>query len=252
MILHHPKSKPEPWPIFRRHFKTPFMRPFLATEYACEWAVYWLSNWSFLETLEYLSSLSLLIAVIFYFSDHGNRIKQRHYQAWQVINTAQGKGGAGGRIDALQELNQDGVALIGVDLSDAFLQGIRLQNAKLTRSNFHNADVRNSSFAGSDLSDATLAGANFRGSDFHGAALRGTILTDADLSGANLADVDLNGANLDDVDLHGADLRNLHWKGIASVNTANLAGVRNAPPDFLAWALQNGAMQATPDQGVTK
>jgi uncharacterized protein YjbI with pentapeptide repeats len=249
MILHHPKSKPEPWPAFRRHFKTPLMRPFLATEYVFEWAVYWLSNWSFLETLEYLSSLSLLIAVVFYFADHGNRIKQRHYQAWQVINTAQGKGGSGGRIDALQELDADNVALIGVDLSDAFLQGVRLDKSKLTRANFHNADVRNSFFAGADLSDATLAGANFRGADFHGAVLRGTVLTDADLSGANLQDADLNGANLEDVDLHGADLRNLKWNGIISVNLANLAGVKNAPPDFMAWAMQNGAMPNGTDQG---
>ena len=52
-----------------------------------------------------------------------DRIKQKHYQAWQVINSAQGKGGSSGRIDALEELHQDGVLLVGVDVSDAFLQG---------------------------------------------------------------------------------------------------------------------------------
>ena len=41
--------------------------------------------------------------LIFYFADQGGRLKQKHYQAWQVINTAQGKGGSGGplRIVAL-------------------------------------------------------------------------------------------------------------------------------------------------------
>jgi hypothetical protein len=28
-------------------------------------------------------------------SEAGDRKKQKHYQAWQVINTAQGKGGSG-------------------------------------------------------------------------------------------------------------------------------------------------------------
>ena len=46
-------------------------------------------------------------AVIFYFTESGDRRKQKHYHAWQVINTAQGKNGSGGRIEALQELNED-------------------------------------------------------------------------------------------------------------------------------------------------
>src|SRR5579884_3419511 len=109
MIVHQPRSKPEPWSNFRARVKGRWAVPFMATEYACDWAVFWLSNWRFLETLEYLGSLSILIAVIFYFAESGDRVKQRHYQAWQVINTAQGKGGSGGRIEALQELNEDGV-----------------------------------------------------------------------------------------------------------------------------------------------
>jgi len=85
--------------------------PFLRLEWTLEWIAYALDRWSFLKVLERLGSFSVLIAVIFYFSDAGNRIKQRHYQAWQVINTAQGQGGNGGRIEAMQELNADGVPL---------------------------------------------------------------------------------------------------------------------------------------------
>ncbi len=99
--------------------------PFVALEWIFEWTAFALSNWSFLEVLEYLGTFSVLIAVIFYFSESGDRIKQRHYQAWQVINTAQGKGGSGGRIEALQELNADKVPLVGVDVSSAFLQGLQ-------------------------------------------------------------------------------------------------------------------------------
>src|SRR5437867_1787758 len=36
--------------------------------------------------------------------------KASNYQAWTVVNSAQGKGGSGGRIDALQDLNGNGVS----------------------------------------------------------------------------------------------------------------------------------------------
>jgi hypothetical protein len=99
--------------------------PFWGIEWALDWAAFVLSRWTFLDVLEYLEGFSVLIAVIFYFSESGDRLKQKQYQAWQVINTAQGKGGSGGRIEALQELNRDGVPLVGVDVSGAFLQNAR-------------------------------------------------------------------------------------------------------------------------------
>jgi len=242
MIVHHPKTKPEPWSSFVSNSE-PWKRPFLATEYMCDWAVYLLSNWSFLETLEYLGSLSLLIAVVFYFLESDARVKQRHYQAWQVINTAQGKGGSGGRIEALQELNADKVPLTGLDVSEAFLQGLRLEKATLIRANFHNADVRNGALMRSNLADATLAGANFRNADLHGSSLRGADLSDTDLEGANLEGADLSGSSLENADLRGARLREMRWEKISSVKMANLAGVKEAPKDFVAWAIQRGAVQ---------
>ena len=95
------RKRPEPWSIRRQQLKTGWTVPLWAFEWFWEWVAYILSNWSFLEALEYLSSFGVLIAVVFYFTESGDRIKQKHYQAWQVINTAQGKGGNGGRIDAL-------------------------------------------------------------------------------------------------------------------------------------------------------
>ena len=242
MILHHPKPRPEPWSVFAANAGA-WKTPFLATEYACDWAVYFLSNWSFLESLEYLGSLSILIAVIFYFSESDARVKQRHYQAWQVINTAQGKGGSGGRIEALQELAADRVSLTGVDVSEAFLQGLNLDNAKLVRANFHNADVRNGSFANADFSDANLVGANFRGSDMRHSDLGGADLTDADLDGADLEGVDLSGANLEKLDLRGANMKDVKWQKVTAIKLANLFGVKNAPHDFVEWAMQHGAVQ---------
>jgi hypothetical protein len=109
-----------------------------------------------LEVLEYLGILSVLFAVIFYYSEAADRKKQKYYQAWQVIDTAQAKGGSGGRIEALQELTADGVPLVGVDVSEAFLEGVQLPGAKLARTDLEAADLRNSMLEGSDLKYAAL------------------------------------------------------------------------------------------------
>jgi len=243
MILHHPKSRPEGWSEIRRRNRF-WSLPFHALEYTFDWATYLLSNWAFLETLEYLSSLSVLIAVIFYFSESDARLRQRHYQAWQVINTAQGKGGSGGRIEALEELAKDKVSLTGVDVSMAFLRGVDLKGANLVRANFHNSDVRRSLLESTDLSDAILSGANFRDSDFHDSALRGTQLDDVELVRANLTNTDLSGATLDNADLRSADLRNIKWQNIGSIKSADVFGVKNAPAGFVDWAIQHGAIQS--------
>lgn len=206
-----------------------------------------LSNWSFLEVLEYLGSFGVLIAVIFYFSESGDRLKQKHYQAWQVINTAQGKGGSGGRIEALQELNADGVPLVGVDVSGAFLQGIHLQRARLLRSNFGGVDARDSDFSFSDFSDADLRSANFRQSNLHNGDFRGADLQAADLWGADLSGADFSAATLASADLRNANLAGIHWRDIRNLKDTNIDGVKNGPDGFLTWALQHGAIQTKAD-----
>ena len=246
MILHTPRARPET--LRARIARKPMWSvPFWAIEYPFEWLAYALSRWAFLEVLEYLGSFGVLIAIVFYFSESGDRLKQKHYQAWQVINTAQGKGGNGGRVDALEELNSDGITLTGVDLSGAFLQGVRLEKARLARANFNAADARNSDFRGADFSTADLQSANFRESDLRNVNFSNAGLKDADLANINLGGADFSGATLDDAELRHADLRDIRWQKIGSIRTANLFGVKNAPEGFVAWALRNGAVQTPHD-----
>jgi hypothetical protein len=221
--------------------------PFLWIEYVWSWLSYLLGQWAFLEVLEYLGRFSVLIAVIFYFAESGDRQKQKHYQAWQVINTSQGKGGSGGRIEALHELNLDGVPLVGVDVSGAFLMGLHLDKGKLARANFDGVDGRYSSFHNADCSYASFRTANLRGSDFHKANLENAILKDADLNGASLAEADVAGADLSQTDLRGADLRALRWQNIKTIRLADVYGVKNAPTGFRDWALKNGAVSIEAD-----
>lgn len=250
MILHSPRERPLPMRARQQKIgaKWKWTTPFLAVEWICEWAAYVLSNWSFLEVLEYLGTFSVLVAVIFYFSESGDRIKQRHYQAWQVINTAQGKGGSGGRIEALQELNADKVPLVGVDVSSAFLQGLDLHGANLMRSNFSAADLRNSNFTAADFTFSNLNSANFRNAHLERAKFLQADLGNSDMTGSSLVGADISGATLDRADLSDADLKDLVWQHVKSLKGANLHNVRNAPEGFLAWSLSHGAADSADDR----
>jgi hypothetical protein len=246
MIVHHPRTRPTPWQVRKQTVaaRRKWLTPFVAVEWLCEWTAFLLSNWSFLEVLEYLGTFSVLVAVIFYFSESGDRVKQRHYQAWQVINTAQGKGGSGGRIEALQELNADKVPLVGVDVSSAFLQGLNLQGANLTRADFSSADLRNADFTSVDFMFASLNSANLRGAHLTRAKFMQADLRNADMFGSSLAEADLSEAALDDADLSNADLNNVQWQHIRSVKGANIHLVKNAPEGFVVWAIGHGAVDS--------
>jgi hypothetical protein len=223
------RQRPLHWPEFRAAIRSRWLVPFLYFDWLSQWAVYVMSRMSLFDLLEYCGSLSILIAVIFYFLDAPERTKLKHYQAWQVINSAQGKGGSGGRIEALQELNQDHVSLLGVDVSDAFLQGVKLNKANLNRADLSGADMRNA-----DLSKAKLELANLRS---------------ANLVDASLAEADISHANFKDADLTRADLQGLkNWQQIDSMQDASIGGVRNAPPGFIQWAKQHGATEDESDR----
>jgi len=224
------------------------MIPFRRINWWLAWVSWALSHWALLDVLDHLGTFSVLVAVVFYFADSDNRIKQKHYQAWQVINTAQGKGGSGGRIEALQELNADHVSLIGVDAGGAFLRGVQLEHAHLERCDLHAADLRSSDLKFARLSDSNLQSANFRQADLSGADLRAAELQDSDLNQAYLDNADLAGADLSRADLRLADVNHFAWKEIQSMQLANVYGVRNASAEFLAFAQMRGAVSLESDE----
>src|SRR5712692_1744822 len=201
MLVRNARKRPEPWKEYKQSVRPRWALSFHALEWIWQWTAYFLDRWAFLEVLESLGVFSVLIAVIFYFSESGDRKKQKHYQAWQVINTAQGKGGSGGRIEALEELNHDHVPLVGVNAAGSFLMGIRLEKAHLIRSNFDTADMRNCNLQSAHLAYASLAQANLRDCDLRKTSLDNADLKDTDLAGANLAGANLAGADLAKADL---------------------------------------------------
>jgi hypothetical protein len=242
MLVRDEYPRPLPWAEHKSNIRHGWTTPFHKFDWGLRWLAHYLSRWALLEVLEYLGTFSVLIAVIFYFAESGDRKKQKHYQAWQVINTAQGKGGSGGRIEALQELNEDHESLVGVDASGAALQGLRLPKANLLRCNLDASDLRNSVMKGANLDFASLHSTNFRYSELQGARLRNADLNDADLVGVHLEGADLSDANLANCDLRFAVLKGVRWEKIKGIEGANVYGVREAPAGFVEWALQHKAV----------
>jgi uncharacterized protein YjbI with pentapeptide repeats len=247
MIEPKHRQPPKHWRDFRQSIRHRWLMPFLFADWIVDWAAYQLSRSSLLEFLEYCGSFSILIGVILYFLDAPERTKTKHYQAWQVINTAQGKGGSGGRADALHELNEDHVPLVGVDLSDAFLQGLHLRGADLRRGNLHGADLKDSDLSGSKFEQSMMDFANLRNgnltrTNFTDASMKNTDLTNADLTGSSLHNTDLESADLTDANLMGVK----DWKTITGIKEANIHGIRNAPEGFIAWATSSGAVDQPP------
>ncbi|WP_263350160.1 pentapeptide repeat-containing protein [Acidicapsa acidisoli] len=242
------RERPRPWPDERQAASSAWMISFRRINWWLAWVSWALSHWALLDVLDHLGTFSVLIAVVFYFADSGNRVKQKHYQAWQVINTAQGKGGSGGRIEALQELNADHVSLTGVDAGGAFLRGIQLEHAHLERCDLHAADLRSGDLKFARLPDSNLQGANFRQADLSGADLRSAELQDSDLNQANLDNADLAGTDLSRADLRLANVNNFAWKDIQSMQLANVYGIRNASAEFLAFAQKHGAVSLESDE----
>jgi hypothetical protein len=214
------RPRPSNWGDFRRKITHRWAVPFLTVDWLADWAAYLLGRLSLLELCEYIGTLSI------------------HYQAWQVINTAQGKGGSGGRIEALQELNADGVSLVGVNVAEAYLQNVQLENANLLRATLDSSDMRGARLIGADLQFSSMAGTNLRGANLKRCDLNDADCSDADLNGATLNDATLQGMALDRADLRGADLAGIaDWRDIKSIKLADIHGVSNPPDGFVAWAL---------------
>jgi pentapeptide repeat protein len=156
-------------------------------------------------------------------------LKAANYQAWSVVNTAQGKGGSGGRIDALQDLNRNGVSLAGVQLDSAWLVGIALPGARLDHASLRGAILTGANLQGANLEAADVTGADLRGADLRGAFLKGVALAEAQLGTA---------------DLRNADLENVrNWREIRSASYLQIEGVRHAPAGFCEWAIGEGAVE---------
>lgn len=231
---------PLPWGEVRAS-RSGLALPFVWLEWVTEWLVFRLKRWALVDLLQILASFSILVAGISYLLSADERReaaetqrKTKHYQAWQVINLAQGKGGSGGRIDALRDLVKDGESLDGADLSHAWLSNADLSGASLQGARLDSANLQ-----AANLTDVDLSGASLVGADLTGVTFRRTNLWGADLRGAMLGEVIVDSANFTLVDFRDAELSpGMNLLLAESLAGANIYRVR-AEPEFVSWAVDS-------------
>ncbi|MFM6001746.1 MAG: pentapeptide repeat-containing protein, partial [Sphaerospermopsis kisseleviana] len=183
-----------------------FSATFWQTELLLEKLNHCLSELDIFPVLEHLSKLSILVALILYVTECGEREEQKNaqqrranYEAWGVIRASENKPGNLGRIEALQDLNKQNpqVALTHINLKKATLSEIDLSNAMLDGADFSQATLDQANLQGAILINSNLYQANFwkanlKNSNLFGANLRGT-----NFQGATLTNVVLNKAIYD-------------------------------------------------------
>ncbi len=164
-----------------------------------------------LEILRLLGNTTVLIAVIVFITEEPKRRNTATREAWQVINTASGKSGNGGRKEALEFLNSEPGRnpWLWLKWERQSLGGLEAPRARLYQVKLHNADLAGANLEEADLSESKLQRvylweANLRKANLTEADLRGSDLSRANLSGANLANANLEGAKLEKTNLQGA------------------------------------------------
>jgi len=202
--------------------QAPLLRPFFAADWVAERAVYRLRKMAFVELLDVLARFSLIVAVFSYCWGGSDRKRNEHNAAWQTLNSAQGKPGNGGRIDALEHLVEDRIALDGIDLRYAWLQRAKLAGAQLSHAKLDSADLSNADLRGAFLFGASMKRTILRGADLRGAHLAGANLEIARMEGADLRSMDLRAVNLRGAKLCYADLSRVRFDQYTKLDSADL------------------------------
>lgn len=164
-----------------------------------------------------LDSIGAVIAMILYIKGAPERRAQRHYKAWQMIDTAASAQMtiSHARYKALEELHRDGQSLRGIDATNAHLVEIELPKAdlrdcNLTMANLCQANLQGADLQGADLRAADLQNANLRGANLQGSNLQGANLRNAELWEVQWWDADLTEAELRWAEVHIEDLEGAH------------------------------------------
>jgi uncharacterized protein YjbI with pentapeptide repeats len=99
-----------------------------------------------LSIAEKLGKLTIVVGILSYIWEAPERSKQRHYQAWQLINAARTSPGEAGRAIAIADLMADHTEMIELDL---------------TRGNFMEMNFKSANMPGVNFSGARIDGAHF-------------------------------------------------------------------------------------------
>lgn len=171
-------------------------------------------------------SIAIITAAVIFIWEVRTRKKREHYEAWQMISSPKGNLSGSERVQALKDLNQDGISLSRINLSKSDLSRVNLSWGNISEVNFEEANLSLANFRDSFLirynfCKATLFGSDLRNCALYEANLEGADLSFSSLKGANLASANLKGANLWGANLKGADLRGANLEN-ADLRDTNL------------------------------
>ncbi len=169
-------------------------------------------------------SISIVTALVIYVR-RGK--KKLHYEAWQVIDSAQGLNISHARIKALEELAKDGISLKGLSLPQAHLDQVQLVDADFTEANLQGAKLSEANLQGSRFELTQLQGANLWRANLEETFFLLAQLQKVNLNSANLSYADLQGVNLLEANFQKADLQGAYILGNlqgADFQEANLKG----------------------------
>ncbi|ESA35092.1 pentapeptide repeat protein [Leptolyngbya sp. Heron Island J] len=186
-----------------------------------------------------LESVSIITGIIIFLLSGARQAKQRsHYEAWLVLDIAEGKETSYARIRALTDLNSDNIPLIGLDAAGADLDNIQLENADLSRASlekasFQRASLKATRFWYCGLKDANFTLARLELADFYVANLtrakfNGAYLNGARFSGATLSNTNFSGSDLRESCFEDNDLQSTIFKD-ANLHSADFRGSTNIP-----------------------
>jgi hypothetical protein len=128
------RPRPEPWKVWRDRWRG---RAWLLwPEWVLRWIAFQAQKSAAFKVLELAGRLVILIALIQWWMERGDRLEAKHNQAWTLIVMSRGAGGDAGRKSALEHLAADGVSLAGAPLDGASIAHIFLTEAYLAGATF--------------------------------------------------------------------------------------------------------------------
>jgi uncharacterized protein YjbI with pentapeptide repeats len=96
---------------------------------------------------EFLGKLTVVAGILGFILEAPQRAKQRHYQAWQLINLAGTSRADAGRRIAIRDLINDHVEMAWIDLRGAFLGDMDFRSARMPFSDFTDAGIAKADFS---------------------------------------------------------------------------------------------------------
>ncbi len=162
----------------------------------------WLDRWWPIKLLRVLEVFAILIAIAAFVNECQDRRTDRAVrhasllaQIAQLHALPDGKGLSSLK-PSVEILADEGIPMIGINLSGADLVAADLASADLLFANLSEAILFGANLSGADLAEADLSGADLSQANLSGANLTLADLTNADLAGTNLLHTDVSGATL--------------------------------------------------------